>query len=196
MEFIKNIYNIVNDYWLLSVIVGLTSAFVESFLPVLPLVAIVTANAALFGMIPGLIISWIGSSAGTICLFFLTKKINNDKLLKFLKNERLEKAIGWVEEKGFKLLFLAYACPFLPACVVTISQGLSKRDFVDFIPGVISGKLVMFFIVSYIGNDIMGFITSPLKISMLALITFIAWAIGNKLNKDLDEYEKKRVNEE
>ena len=45
----------------------MTSVFVESFLPILPLVAIVTANAVLFGMIPGLVISWIGSSAGTIC---------------------------------------------------------------------------------------------------------------------------------
>ena len=56
MEFIQSIYNIVNDYWILSIAVGLISAFVESFLPILPLVAIVTANAALFGMIPGFVI--------------------------------------------------------------------------------------------------------------------------------------------
>ena len=51
MEYIQNIYNVVNDYWLLSIVVGMTSVFVESFLPILPLVAIVTANAVLFGMI-------------------------------------------------------------------------------------------------------------------------------------------------
>ena len=67
MEFIQSIYNIVNDYWILSIAVGLISAFVESFLPILPLVAIVTANAALFGMIPGFVISWLGSVSGTIC---------------------------------------------------------------------------------------------------------------------------------
>lgn len=196
MEYIQNIYNIVNDYWLLSIIVGLTSVFIESFLPILPLVAIVTANAALFGMYLGLIISWIGSAAGTICLFFVCKKISNKKFIKLLKNEKVEKAIDWIEERGFKLLFLAYACPFLPACIITISQGLSKRDSADFIPAVVGGKLVMFFIVSYIGNDISGFITNPLKVGTLILIIFLAWNMGKKLNKDLDNFEKKRMHEE
>ena len=196
MEFIQSMYNIVNDYWILSIAVGLASAFVESFLPILPLVAIVTANAALFGMIPGFIISWLGSVLGTICLFWAVKKLSDGKFVKFLTNEKVEKAIDWVEEKGFKLLFLAYACPFLPACVITISQGLSKRDLADFISAVVAGKLVMFFIISYIGKDIIGFITSPIKVLTLALITFIAWKIGNKLNKDLENYEHKKINED
>ena len=46
MGFIQKIYVLVNDYWILSVIVGMTSVFIESFLPFLPLVALVTANAA------------------------------------------------------------------------------------------------------------------------------------------------------
>lgn len=196
MEYIQNIYNVVNDYWLLSIIAGLTSAFMESFFPILPLVAIVTANAALFGMYIGLIISWIGSTFGTICLFLLIKKISNKKFINLLKNEKVEKAINWIEGKGFKLLFLAYACPFLPASVVTISQGLSKRSTTDFISAVVAGKFVMFFVVSYIGNDLIGFITSPIKVITLLLITFLAWKLGTKLNKDLDNFKDKRMNEE
>lgn len=196
MEHIQSIYNLVNDYWLLSIIVGFTSVFIESFLPILPLIAIVTANAALFGMYPGLIISWIGSTSGTICLFFLIKKISNNILVNLVKNEKVEKAIHWIEEKGFILLFLAYACPFLPACVVTISQGLAKRDSSVFISAVLTGKLVMFFIISYIGKDIVGFITNPLKVLLLLIITFIAWKLGTKLNKDLENYENKKNKEE
>lgn len=196
MEYIANIYDIVNDYWILSIMVGLASVFIESFLPILPLIALVTANAALFGMYPGLIISWIGSTSGTICLFLLVKKISNKKFAKLLKNEKVEKAIDWVEEKGFKLLFLAYACPFLPTCVVTISQGLARRPTTDFISAVVAGKLVMFFIVSYIGKDIIGFVTNPLKVGILLLITFLAWKIGKKLNKDLDNFEHKRMHKE
>ena len=196
MEYIQNIYNVVNDYWLLSIVVGMTSVFVESFLPILPLVAIVTANAVLFGMIPGLVISWIGSSAGTICLFFIVRKISNRKFIKLLTNEKVEKAIDWVEEKGFKLLFLAYACPFLPACVITIASGISKRHKTTFISAVLSGKFIMFLVISYIGQDIYGFITSPVKIISFCAVVFIAWKLGNKLNKDLDYIEEKVVNKE
>ncbi len=196
MEVIQNIYNLVNDYWILSIAVGIISVFIESFLPILPLVAIVTANAALFGMLQGLLISWIGSTLGTVCLFLIIKKISDKRFINILNNEKVEKAIGWVEEKGFKLLFLAYACPFLPACAITVSQGLVKRDSADFISAVVSGKLVMFFIVSYVGKDIFGFIKNPFKVISLALIILIAWKIGNKLNKDLDNYEQKKINEE
>ena len=66
MEIIQHMYDLVNNYWLLSIIVATMSVFIESFIPVLPLVALVTANAALFGMYQGLFISCIGSVSGTI----------------------------------------------------------------------------------------------------------------------------------
>lgn len=192
MEIIQHIYNLTNDYWLLSILVGMMSVFIESFVPLLPLVAIVTANAALFGMYQGLIISWIGSSAGTICLFLIIRKVSNWKVIDSLISEKTEKAIKWIESRGFKLLFLAYACPFLPACLITISQGIAKRKISVFVSAVFSGKLVMFFIISYIGKDIVGFVTNPIKVITFLLIVFIAWKIGNRLNKDLDNFEERK----
>ncbi|MGN1033270.1 MAG: TVP38/TMEM64 family protein [Intestinibacter sp.] len=193
MEYIQGLLNLVQDYWILSICVGFLSAFVESFIPMLPLVAIVTANAALFGMLNGFLISWIGSVAGTICLFLIVLKIGeNSKLLERVKNEKVKKAILWIDQKGFKLLFIAYACPFLPACVITIASGISKRNITTFTSAVLSGKFIMFLVVSYIGQDIYGFITSPVKIIAFCLIVFIAWKLGNKLNKDLEYIEEKR----
>lgn len=193
MEYIQALLNLVQDYWILSICVGFLSAFTESFIPMLPLVAIVTANAALFGMLNGFLISWIGSVVGTICLFLIVSRIGkNSKLLDRVKSEKVKKAILWVDKKGFKLLFVAYACPFLPACVITIASAISKRHITTFISAVLSGKLIMFLLVSYIGQDIYGFITSPLKIIIFCLIVFLAWKLGNKLNKDLDYMEEKR----
>lgn len=193
MEYIQALLDLVQDYWLLSICVGFFSAFVESFLPMLPLVAIVTANAALFGMLNGFLISWIGSVAGTICLFLIVLKIGqNSKLLEKIKSEKVKKAILWINQRGFKLLFIAYACPFLPACVITIASGISKRNITTFISAVLSGKFIMFLVVSYIGQDIYGFITSPVKIAIFCLVVFLAWTLGNKLNRELDYIEEKR----
>lgn len=191
MEIIQHMYDLVNNYWLLSIIVAMMSVFIESFIPVLPLVALVTANAALFGMYQGLFISWIGSVSGTICLFLLVKKISHCNIMDKIKIEKALRAINWIESRGFKLLFLAYACPFLPACVITISQGIAKRKTSVFISAVVAGKLVMFYIISYIGKDIIGFITNPLKVLTFVIIAFLAWKIGNKLNKDLNNFEEK-----
>ena len=164
MQYLQALQNLVQDYLLLSICVGFFSSFIESFIPMLPLVAIVTANAALFGMVKGFLISWLGSVTGTICLFLLVSKIGeNSKLLEKIKNEKIKKAILWVDKKGFKLLFIAYACPILPSSVITIASAITKRDKTTFMSAVLSGKFIMFLVVSYIGQDIYGFITSPIK---------------------------------
>ena len=56
MEYIQALQNLVQDYWVLSLCVGFFSTFIESFIPMLPLVALITANAALFGMLKGFLI--------------------------------------------------------------------------------------------------------------------------------------------
>lgn len=197
MEYIQALQNLVQDNLVLSVCVGFLSSFMESFIPMLPLVAIVTANAALFGMLKGFLISWLGSVTGTICLFLLVSRIGkNSKLLEKIKNEKIKRAILWIDKKGFKLLFIAYACPFLPACVITIASAITERHKPAFISAVLSGKFIMFLVVSYIGQDICGFITSPIKIIGFSLVVFLAWILGNKLNKDLEYIEEKVHNRE
>ena len=83
MEYIQALQNLVQDYWVLSLCVGFFSTFIESFIPMLPLVALITANAALFGMLKGFLISWLGSVMGTICLFLIISNIKSSDSLLF-----------------------------------------------------------------------------------------------------------------
>ena len=96
MDHIQALLDLSKYYWSLAMIVGLLSCFIESFLPILPLVAIVGANAMIFGLWGGFIISWIGSGLGTLALFLLIRKYNDNKLFKKIKNKRVEKAILWM----------------------------------------------------------------------------------------------------
>ncbi|MGL5311746.1 MAG: VTT domain-containing protein, partial [Peptostreptococcaceae bacterium] len=121
MDYIQELFYLAHDYWLLTLLVGLGSCFIESFLPMLPLIALVSANAFLFGLGGGLLISWIGSGIGTICLFLVVSKFSNNKFINKLKNEKIEKVIKWIRRQGFKLLFIAYSCPFIPGFLVTIA---------------------------------------------------------------------------
>lgn len=196
MEHIKWLFNLAQDYWLLTMVVGLFSTFLESLLPVLPLVAIVTINAAVFGMGMGLIISWIGSGLGTVVVFLIVRKFSDSKLINKYRNEKTNKIVERLKEKGFKLLFIAYACPFMPTSLVTIASALCRFDLKTFLVGMVSGKFIMFIVISYIGSDIKGFITSPVKIILLSIVVFIAWAIGNKVNRSIENnYENDTIDE-
>ena len=60
----------------------------------------------------------------------------------------------------------------------------------------LSGKFIIFIVISYIGSDIKGFITSPLKIILFGVIVFIAWTIGNRVNKNIEaNYENDIIDE-
>lgn len=187
MEYIQSLYYIAQDYWIFTMLIGLMSCFLESFIPVLPLIGIVTANAMLFGLLNGIILSWIGSSLGTISLFLLTKKFKDRIYMKKIKNININKIINWMHRQGFKILFIAYCSPFVPSFLITIASALSEKDIRNFVPAMLSGKFVMFLIISYISSDVVGFIKNPIKIIMFLLVVFLAWKVGKKVNSKLDE---------
>lgn len=189
MQYIQDLFGLAQDYWILAMIVGLFSSFIESFLPILPLIAIVTANAAIFGLFIGLLISWLGSGIGTALLFLVASKFNNIKLFNKIRNEKTDKAIDWLDKQGFKLLFIAYSCPFVPGCLVTISLAFCKKSIKNFLPAMLSGKFVMFLVVSYVGSDLKGFITHPLKICIFVGLVILSWRIGNLFNLKLENSE-------
>ena len=192
MDYIEGLYYFAKDYWFLTMLVGLGTCFIESFLPVLPLIAIVGANALLLGLFGGLTLSWIGSGLGTLLLFILISKFNDNKIFNRLRNEKTEKAAQWMEKQGFKLLFFAYSCPFIPSSLVTIASAFCRRKIADFVPAMLAGKFVMFLVVSYPASDIKGFISSPIKIGGFLLLVFLSWKIGIKVNSSLISHNDKK----
>lgn len=188
MEYVQNLYYMAQDYWILTMIIGLTSSFIESFLPILPLIGIVTGNALVLGLWKGMVISWIGSGLGTISLFLLARRFKDSVHIDRFKNDKVNKGIHWVHKQGFKLLFIAYCCPFVPGFLVTIASALSGSELRNFAPAMLSGKFVMFLVVSYPASDIIGFIKSPIKICVFIILVLLAWIIGNKVNNRLDEH--------
>ena len=189
MDHIQALLDLSKDYWFLSMIVGLLSCFIESFLPFLPLIAIVGANAMILGLWGGLIISWIGSGLGTLALFLLISKYNDNKLFNKLRNKKTEKAISWMQRQGFKLLFIAYSCPFVPSFLVTITSAFCKREVSEFLPAMLAGKFVMFLVISYPASDLSGFLRSPMKIAIFLILVFLSWKVGSKVNTDLEEHK-------
>lgn len=186
MEYIDGLFNIVKDYWFLAFITAILATFLESFIPALPLIAIVIANSMILGLGIGLITSTIGSCTGTTILFLLASKFSDIKLLEKIRNNKIDTAINWVKEQGFSTLFIAYASPFIPGCLVTIASGISKKDLYTFVPAMVSGKMVMFMVASYIGDDLIGFIKSPLKIVFVTILVIISFFVGRKINSKIE----------
>lgn len=186
MDYINKIYEIVEQYWVIAFFVATFFSAAESFIPILPLAAIVAANAVLLGFIPGLLASTIGSVVGASLLFYITNKFSHIEFFKKHKSEKVNRVMEWIKHQDFKITSVIYACPFVPGFLFTMASGFSGRDLKSFIPGLFTGKLIYFFIVSYVSADLQNFITNPFKISLVIIFIGFAWLIGRRISLKVD----------
>ncbi|MEF9990589.1 MAG: VTT domain-containing protein [Romboutsia sp.] len=189
MEYIDTFFSMAQDNQGLVFLIAIAATFIESFVPALPLMAIVMANGLMLGFIGGIISSCIGSGLGTIALFLLSRKFGTLKYFDKFRNKKTYRLIDWVKSQKSFVLTLCYSCPFVPGCLVSITSGFCNKELKTFVPGMILGKFILFTVSSYVGDDITGFLKSPEKIIALCLLVVVSFLIGKKLNYNIDKYD-------
>ncbi|MGX1194906.1 TVP38/TMEM64 family protein [Metabacillus sp. SLBN-84] len=180
MEFFK-------DYRSFGPLLGIGLPLLEAFLPFLPLVVFIVANANSYGLWFGFLYSWIGSCLGALILFFLVRKYGQERFFRFIsRHQSVQKMMGWIERHGFGPLFILLCFPFTPSAAVNVVAGLSKVSIWQFSLAVMSGKFVMIFLVSFIGYDLRAIITQPERTLIAAVVIFLLWLIGKQVEKRLN----------
>ena len=183
---LENLLEVLNEYKSFGPIPGFLLVVLEAFLPFLPLIVIVMANAAAFGLWYGFIISWTGTVVGASIVFFLVKKLKNREwVVKFLQKEKIKRMMNWIEKHGFGPIFLLFCFPFTPSFLINIVAGLSRMKYYTFFLALVAGKMVMIFTISYIGYDIVSFIREPIKTAITLTIMFVLWYVGKLIEKRL-----------
>lgn len=189
---IENIMMVINEYRLLGPIPGILLPMFEAFFPFLPLVIFVMANANAFGLWLGFLFSWTGASIGAILVFLFFRKYGQKRILRILHNHpKVQKLMNWVDQHGFGPLFLLLCFPFTPSALVNIVAGLSKVSMAQYFLAVLIGKLVMIFTVSFVGYDIRSLITQPVRTLIVAIVIFILWYVGKRIEIRLNKSIKR-----
>lgn len=189
----ENIKNFLEQYRALGPLPGILLPFLEALLPFLPLFIFVAGNALAYGFLFGFIYSWVGASLGSIAVFFVIRKFARHRFIQtFSKYEKLQSTMHWFERRGFGAVFLIYCFPFTPSALVNVVAGFSRMNAVSFMLSVSLGKMVMIFIVSYIGHDFFGLLKSPVELIVVSALTFLLWVGGKYLEIKLKEKTEKR----
>ncbi|QFT88302.1 TVP38/TMEM64 family inner membrane protein YdjZ [Bacillus sp. THAF10] len=183
---LENLLDFLHEYESFGPISGFLLVVLEAFLPFLPLIVIVMANAAAFGLWLGFLISWAGSVFGACVVYYLVQKVKRYHWIqKWLKKEKIRRTMSWVERHGFGPIFLMLCFPFTPSFLINVVAGLSKIKFFQFFLALLAGKMVMIFTISYIGYDLLSFIRAPIKTAVVIFIMLILWFIGKKVELHL-----------
>lgn len=192
------IQQLLNQYEGLGPLPGILLPFIEAFLPFLPLIVFVLANAAAYGLLEGFLYSWLGASVGAIVVFFFIRRLGRMDWVerRVRSNKQVIRITGWVERHGFGPLFLLLCFPFSPSAVINVVAGLSRVSTQQFILAVLLGKAVMIFSISYVGSSIMEFAQNPMKTIVVLVGVGLFWIIGKYLEKRLQKriYDKNYPN--
>ncbi|EFV78924.1 hypothetical protein HMPREF1013_00808 [Bacillus sp. 2_A_57_CT2] len=193
---LDNIMDLIREYRSFGPLPGILLPMLEAFLPFLPLVLFVMANASAFGLWLGFLYSWLGAVAGALLVFLLVRKYGQKRILRFLKkHKQVQRLMKWVEKHGFGPLFILLCFPFTPSAVVNIVAGLSNISMAQYMLAVLSGKIVMIFTISFVGYDIKSLVTQPIRTAIVALAIFILWYVGKIIEIKMNiSVEKDRGN--
>ncbi len=184
----ETLEEIMNSYKTLGPVIGILLPMLEAFLPFLPLVVFIVANVTAYGLLYGFVLSWAGSVVGSYLVFLIIRKYGRARILNFLtKHQRTSRLIHWVERNGFGPLFLLLCFPFTPSAIVNVVAGLSNIRKSTYLTALILGKLIMIFVISFIGADIRALISQPIRTAIVAAVIALLWVVGKYFEKRLDK---------
>ncbi|KEK24868.1 TVP38/TMEM64 family protein [Bacillus gaemokensis] len=183
----ENMDRLVESYRAFGPLLGIGLPMIEALIPALPLILFVMANAVAFGLWLGFLYSWLGSVLGAFIVFLVIRRFGRSRFFSFVnKHPKVRSAMGWIERRGFAPIFVLFCFPFTPSALINVVAGLSRISIRQFGLALVLGKLVMIFILSYIGHDLTSFIHKPVKTVIVIGVIFLLWYIGKKIEVKLE----------
>ena len=177
MEFLHQLGTL--DFWKtlldgfgdLGPLAPIALAMVESFVPPLPLIAIVALNVAAHGGFLGFAYSWIGVLLGGTLMFLLWRRVVKRFFWKVAsRSEKLEKAQRWVSRFDVASLFMLSVLPFTPSSFMHFAFGISDFDEKRYLITMLLGKGAMVAMMALFGQSIVSSLKNPVYLILAVVL--------------------------
>ena len=165
----------------LGPLVPILLAMVESFVPPLPLIAIVALNVAAHGPVMGFLYSWCGVALGGSLMFtFWRRMVKRFFWRHASKYEWFRRAQKWVSNCDTSALFTLAMLPFTPTSFLHLTFGISDFDGRRYILTLLAGKAVMVAMMAVFGQSLTSAMENPLYL-LLAVALWVGMYFASKL---------------
>ncbi len=115
-----------------TIAVSLILLVIETMVPPIPAAPILVANAVIYGVWVGVVISWAGSVLGALVNFWIARRFGRSYVERRMKAEHLERVDQISRENGFQILLLARMFPLTPLDLLSYMAGLSSISFAKY----------------------------------------------------------------
>ncbi len=158
----------------------------------LPSIFVSTANGLLFGIVPGVILSWLAETTGVIISFLLMRTILRSSAEKLIaKSKYLKKADDFSGKNGFKVMLILRAMPYFPSGILTALGAVSRISVKDYALANLIGKFPSTSLEVVIGHDVVNYENNIQRLAIVIVVVCIIyagiWFYHRKLNKNSAE---------
>lgn len=156
----------------------------------LPSIFFSTANGLLFGVVPGIIISWLAETVGVVLSFMIMRYILRDTAHKVIeKSEFLLKVDDFSGKNGLTVMLFARAIPYFPSGIITALGAISQISLRDYIIANLAGKFPSTALEVIVGHDT---VLLQDNLGRLTIVILIATVIYFLLWKGYQQWVKRR----
>lgn len=156
----------------------------------LPSIFFSTANGLLFGVVPGIIISWLAETVGVVLSFMIMRYILRDTAHKVIeKSEFLLKVDDFSDKNGLVMMLFARSIPYFPSGIITALGAISQISLRDYIIANLIGKFPSTALEVIVGHDT---VLLQDNLGRLAVVILIASVIYFLLWKGYQRWAKQR----
>lgn len=136
-----------------------------------PAIIFSSANALIFGLVPGILLAWIAETVGVtisfILLRFLFRDAAEDVIAKHTSLQKIDELSG---QQGFKVMLIARLVPYLPSGLLNALGAISKMSLQAFVLSALIGKLPSTAVEAIIGHDAMTASENPHRLIFTIII--------------------------
>ena len=158
----------------------------------LPSIFISTANGVIFGIVPGVIVSWLAETTGVILSFLLMRTILRDSAEKIIqKSPYLTRLDEFSGEKGFQMMLIARTLPYFPSGILTALGAVSRISVKDYMLSNLIGKFPSTALEVVIGHDAVLFHEHMDRLALVATLAafvyFGLWYVQKRQSRKDDK---------
>ena len=170
-----------------GILFGMLLIMVESFIPVLPLSVFIALNTHTFGLLPGILMSWVSTCIGCYISYLIFYYVSNNIIYKYLSKKtrnKIDKAVDKFQNISLANLTVIITLPFIPAFLINILAGVSGMSKKKYIVAVVIGKIFMVSFWGYIGKSFVESMTDISAIIVMSIMIIIAYALSKLIGKN------------
>lgn len=166
---------------LLPALLSIALLVLDIWLPV-PASIIMTANGALFGVLPGALLSLTGSVSASL-IGFGVGRFGSSMLRRLVTETEYEAARALLERWGIVLILVTRPVPIL-AETLAIMAGASSFGWGRFALACVAGILPAAFLYALAGATATDMQTGTLAFFIVLLLTGVFWWFGRRLSRE------------